>query len=164
MASDTFARIGDIKGESADSKHKDEIEVLSFSWNIKQTIVTDGGGGGGSAGKVQHSDFTIAKHVDKASPLLMMAVCTGQHFPDAMFTVAEPQGGGGGQAFRGGKAQLEYLKIKFTDVLITSFQNGGGGTDQPMDQVSLNYSKVDIHVRDNKGNWTSGESCDSNKD
>ena len=31
MAIDIFAKIGDIKGESADSKHKDEIEVLSFS-------------------------------------------------------------------------------------------------------------------------------------
>ncbi len=34
MASDIFAKIGDIKGESADSKHKDEIEVLSFSWGV----------------------------------------------------------------------------------------------------------------------------------
>ena len=29
MASDIFAKLGDIKGESLDSKHKDEIEVLS---------------------------------------------------------------------------------------------------------------------------------------
>ena len=34
MASDIFAKIGDIKGESADAKHKDEIEVLSFSWGV----------------------------------------------------------------------------------------------------------------------------------
>jgi len=34
MASDIFAKIGDIKGESLDSKHKDEIEVLSFSWGL----------------------------------------------------------------------------------------------------------------------------------
>jgi type VI secretion system secreted protein Hcp len=29
MASDIFAKLGDIKGESIDDKHKDEIEVLS---------------------------------------------------------------------------------------------------------------------------------------
>ena len=28
MASDIFAKLGDIKGESIDDKHKDEIEVL----------------------------------------------------------------------------------------------------------------------------------------
>ena len=30
MAADIFAKIGDIKGESLDSKHKDEVEVLSL--------------------------------------------------------------------------------------------------------------------------------------
>ena len=34
MASDIFAKLGDIKGESIDDKHKDEIEVLSFSWGV----------------------------------------------------------------------------------------------------------------------------------
>ena len=34
MATDIFAKLGDIKGESADAKHKDEIEVLSFSWGV----------------------------------------------------------------------------------------------------------------------------------
>jgi type VI protein secretion system component Hcp len=29
MAPDIFARIGAIKGESLDAKHKDEVEVLS---------------------------------------------------------------------------------------------------------------------------------------
>ena len=34
--------------------------------------------------------------------------------------------------------------IKLSDVLISSFQTGGGGSDQPMDQVSLNFAKVEI--------------------
>ena len=34
MATDIFAKLGDFKGESADAKHKDEIEVLSFSWGV----------------------------------------------------------------------------------------------------------------------------------
>ena len=37
MAVDTFAKIGDIKGESQDAKHKDEIEVLSWSWGVSNT-------------------------------------------------------------------------------------------------------------------------------
>ena len=49
MASDIFAKIGDIKGESLDSKHKDEIEVLSFSWGVTNTGAIATGGGGGPA-------------------------------------------------------------------------------------------------------------------
>ena len=38
MPSDIFAKLGDIKGESLDAKHKDEIEVLSFSWGVANTV------------------------------------------------------------------------------------------------------------------------------
>ena len=51
MASDIFAKIGDIKGESLDAKHKDEIEVLSFSWGVANTAVIGPGAGGGRRGQ-----------------------------------------------------------------------------------------------------------------
>jgi type VI secretion system secreted protein Hcp len=164
MAFDCFLKLDGIPGESTDSKHKDEIEVLSFSWNIKQTIVNDGGGGGGAAGRAQLSDFSIVKHVDKASPVLMVAVCTGRHIQEGMFTVQESRGGRTAEAFKNGKASLEFLKIKFTDVLISSYQNGGGGTDQPMDQVSFHFDKVEISVLDGTGKWTQEGSCNVNQD
>jgi type VI secretion system secreted protein Hcp len=157
MAFDAFLKLDGIAGESTDSKHKGEIEVLSFSWNIKQTLVTDGGGGGG-AGKAQVSDFTIVKHIDKSSPVLMVAVCTGRPIRDGIFTVEDPR------AARGAKGGEAFLKIKLNDILISSFQTGGGGTDQPMDQVSLNFAKIEISVRDSTGKWTTGDSCDFNKD
>jgi hypothetical protein len=33
-AFDTFAKIGDIKGESMDTDHKGEIQIESFSWGV----------------------------------------------------------------------------------------------------------------------------------
>ncbi len=67
MAIDIFAKIGDIKGESLDAKHKDEIEVLSWSWGVSQAG-SMGPGGGGGAGKPSFSDFNFTHHIDKASP------------------------------------------------------------------------------------------------
>ena len=55
MASDIFAKIGDIKGESTDSKHKDEIEVLSFSWGVTNSAKIKGGG----AGKATFTDLSF---------------------------------------------------------------------------------------------------------
>ncbi len=150
MAFDAFLKIDGIEGESSNVKHKGEIEVLSFSWNIKQSISSVGGGGG--TGKAEASDFSIVKHIDKASPQLMVAVCSGEHFRDALFTVEEPKGARGGGA--------AFLKIKLSDVLISSFQTGGGGSDQPMDQVSLNFAKIEVAIRDARGQWAQAESCD----
>ena len=108
MAVSIFAKIGTIKGESHDAKHKDEIEVLSWAWGVSQSGALAPGGGGGS-GKASFQDFTFTHHVDKASPLLMKACATGKHIKEATITVR-----------KAGKGQQEFLVIKMTDVLVTS--------------------------------------------
>ena len=45
-----YLKLGGIKGESTDDKHKGQIEILSWSWG--ETNATHAGGGGGGAGKV----------------------------------------------------------------------------------------------------------------
>ena len=37
MAVDMFIKLGDIKGESQDKSHKDEIDVLAWSWGLSQS-------------------------------------------------------------------------------------------------------------------------------
>jgi len=76
MASDIFAKIGDIKGESLDDKHKGEIEVLSYSWGVSNSGTIGGGGGGGGAGKATFQDLSFTHGIDKASPLLLKACAT----------------------------------------------------------------------------------------
>ena len=110
MASDIFAKIGDIKGESADAKHKDEIEVLSFSWGVTNGA-TIGAGGGAGAGRATFQDLSIVHAIDKASPLLLKACATGVHLKEATITHR-----------KAGKGQQEYLVVKMNDVVITSVQ------------------------------------------
>ena len=85
MAFDYFLRIDGIAGESADSKHKGEIAVQSFSWGESNSGPAPGGGGGG-AGKVNIRDLYFTAHTSKASPQLMLACATGQHFKAAQLT------------------------------------------------------------------------------
>ena len=107
MASDIFAKLGDIKGESLDSKHKDEVEVLSWSWGVTQSGTPQGGGGG--AGKANFNDFNFTHFVDKASPVLMRACATGEHIKEATITVR-----------KAGKGQQEFLIIKMNDIIVTA--------------------------------------------
>src|SRR5215210_7453358 len=108
MADSIFAKIGTIKGESRDTKHKDEVEVLSWSWGVSQTGTTAPGGGGGK-GKASFHDFNFTHHLDKASPVLMKACVTGEHIKQATITVR-----------KAGKGQHDYLIVTMTDVLVTS--------------------------------------------
>lgn len=139
MASNIFAKIGTIKGESTDAKHKDEIDVLSWAWGVTQSGSMAYGGGGG-AGKASFHDLTFTHDIDKATPLLLKACATGQHIPDATISVR-----------KAGKAQQEYLVIKLNDVLVTSVamsvSNDGPTTAE---NVSLQFAKVDLEYRTQK--------------
>src|SRR5688500_14773609 len=107
MATDTFAKIGDIKGESQDDKHKEEVEVLSWSWGVSQAGSTGSGSGAGS-GKATFADLQFEHYIDKASPNLMKACATGEHIKEATLTQR-----------KAGKGQQEFLIIKMNDVFIT---------------------------------------------
>ena len=140
MATDTFAKIGDIKGESQDDKHKEEIELLSWSWGVNQSG-TVGHGSGAGAGKVSFNDFHFSHYVDKASPNLMKACATGEHIKDAVVTQR-----------KAGKGQQEYLVIKMSDILITGVSPGGSNGDSGlvMEQVTLQAAKVDLEYKPQK--------------
>ena len=139
MASDIFAKIGDIKGESLDDKHKDEVELLAWSWGVSQSGTMAHGGGGGQ-GKASFNDFNFTHHVDKASPVLMKACATGEHIKEATIT-----------SRKAGKGQQEFLVIKMNDILITSVNPTGNGSDGGLvENVTMQCAKVDLEYKPQK--------------
>jgi type VI secretion system secreted protein Hcp len=139
MALDIFLKIGDLKGESVDDKHKDEIQVLAWSWGMSQSGTTHVGPGGGS-GKANFQDLSITHYIDKVSPNLMLACANGKHFSEALLTVR-----------KAGEKPLEYLKITMTDLIVTSISTGGsGGEDRLTENVSLNFAKFKVEYTPQK--------------
>lgn len=126
---DYFVKIQGIDGESQDSKHKNEIDVISWSWGATQPGTMAYGGGGG-AGKVSYQDFHFQKRTDKASPNLLQACSDGRHIDEIKFTVR-----------KAGKEQQEYLVITFTESIISSYSISGHGEAELQEQVSINFSK-----------------------
>src|SRR5438067_2688475 len=135
-AVDFFLKVDGIEGESTDAKHKNEIDVQSWSWGETQTG-THAGGGGGGAGKVSMQDFHFTMTVNKATPKLMLACATGQHISKAILTCR-----------KAGGEQQEYMIVTFSDMLVSSYQTGGSQGDLvPVDQISLNFSKIEVEYK-----------------
>ena len=136
-AVDYFIKIDGIEGESTDHKHKGEIDVLSFSLGATQGGTSSFGGGGGS-GKVSFQDFHMVVKTSKASPKLFLHCATGAHIKTATLVCR-----------KAGKDQQEYLTIKLSDCLVSSYASGGtGGQDViPTEQVSLNFAKVEMEYK-----------------
>ena len=143
-AVDYFLKIDTIQGESHDKTHKNEIDLESWSWGEAQSG-SMGQGGGGGTGKVAMQDFHFVMKVNKGSPKFLLACATGQHIGNAALTCR-----------KAGKDQQEFLVIKFTDVLVSSFQTGGSGSSDvvPTDQISLNYSKIEYQYKEQNADGT----------
>src|SRR3954466_3049656 len=98
MASDIFLKLDGIKGESLDDKHKDEIELQSFSFGASN-FGRVAAGSGGRVGKASLQDFHFVMKSNKASPTLFLSCVSGKHISTAVLTVR-----------KAGGTQVEYLK------------------------------------------------------
>lgn len=97
------------QGETQDSKHKGEIELLSWSFGVAQAASVGSATGGGGAGKANFGTFDFAAAVSKASPKLLLACAGGDHFTKATLTCR-----------KAGKDQHEYFSVVFDQVLVAS--------------------------------------------
>ena len=144
-ANDMFLKIDGIKGESTDDKHKEWIEVLSWSWGTSQ-----------ASGKLKRGDspmciqdLQLTKFVDSATPGLIMNGVTGQVAKTATLTVR-----------KAGGSQQEYLIVKMSDVLVSSYQTGGGASDSQallVDKVTLSFSSIQGEYRPQSPDGKLGE-------
>ncbi|AJG18137.1 MULTISPECIES: Hcp family type VI secretion system effector [Cupriavidus] len=132
MAQDIFLKINGIDGESQDTSHKNEIEVLAWDWSIEQQSTMHAGSGGG-AGKATVSDLSFDHFIDRASPNLMKYCLTGKHINEAVLVVRKAGGN-----------PLEYLKLTMTDVVVTKVSPKGSVDDElrMREKVSLSFSKI----------------------
>jgi type VI secretion system secreted protein Hcp len=134
-ASDMFLKVAGIKGESVDDKHKDEIDVLSWSWG------TSTGTGKVKRGTIAPQciqDLELTKRLDSSTPQLIMLGLTGETAKEATLTMR-----------KSGKGQQEFLVLKMTDVLVTSYHTDSNAGDEALltDQVVLSFSSIDVEYR-----------------
>ena len=136
MASDIFAKIAGIPGESLDATHKDEIEVLSFSWGVTHPVSAPATGGAGG-GRATFQDLTIVHKIDKASPLLLQACADGRHIQEATITCRKA-------------GQQDYLIVKLNDVSITGVAAGVTSDQVGSETVSLAFARMDLQYMPQK--------------
>jgi type VI secretion system secreted protein Hcp len=139
MATDMFLKLANgIQGETKDSKHSKEIDVMSFSWGVSNP--TSSYGGGLSAGKSQFGDFSFTFRMCTASPKLALSCASGEHIKDATLTCR-----------KSGKTPQEYLVFKFYDLLVSSYQTGySQGQDEAFDSCSMSYAKLEWSYKPQK--------------
>jgi type VI secretion system secreted protein Hcp len=134
MAVDYFLNLSGIKGEAQDSVYKGWIDIYSWSFGAAQGGSGGHVGGGSGAGKVNMHDISVSKRTDTSSADLFLKCANGKHYDEVTIV-----------ARKAGEKPLEFLKIKMTQVLVTSYQLGGShGDDTPTESITLNFTKINM--------------------
>lgn len=144
MAVDYFLNLDGIQGESQDDQHKNEIQIMSWSWGAAQTSSVSGTGGSG-AGKADLSDFSIMTYFDKATPKFFKSIVAGTHIAKGTMS-----------AIKSGANGKPYLKVDFKELFVSSMQISGS-SEVPTVSLSFTYNeiKIDYSTQDEKGNLAS---------
>lgn len=137
---DCYLKLDGIKGESLNDKHKDQIEVVSFTHTITQPVSsTRSTAGGASTGRSNHGDIQIGAFLDISYPTLAVQASSGK-----------PVATGQIDFCRAGGTQLVFLTIKMEEILISHVTLSANQTatneqgDQlPIMNFHLNYGKIE---------------------
>lgn len=137
-----FIKFDGIDGEAADKDHKNWCILSSFSQSLSRPV-TDSKTGSATrrVGPLAVEDIVCIKEIDKSTPKLQEAVCTGRTFPKVEFELVNATGA--------------YLKYELKNAIITSYSVSGEG-DRPMEQLSLNYEEIKVTYTDQQAGKTTG--------
>jgi type VI secretion system secreted protein Hcp len=116
--SNIYLKLDGLNGESLDDDHKQWIEVQNWSWGVDNPA-SFAVGQGGQATQAHIAAVNIQKSCDAASVALFKASTTGKHIPKATLSCMKLDG----------DTRVEYLKIDFTDLMISSLQWSGSGNE-----------------------------------
>jgi type VI secretion system secreted protein Hcp len=108
-ANDTFMVIPSVKGESIDTRYKNDIEIKDWSWELKTPPDT---------GKAAFGDFEFSKAVDTSSAFFFTHEGTGAQIPSIRVVIR-----------RDGTHPLAYLQYCIQDAKVTSYSASGSAED-----------------------------------
>ena len=143
MAVDYILKLDGIRGESQESGHKDDVQIMSWSWGASQVSSVSGTGGSG-AGKADLSDFSIMTNFDKGTPKFFKSICAGQHIKTGTMN-----------AIKSGADGKPYLKVDFKELFVSSLQISAS-SEIPTVSISFTYNeiKIDYSTQNEQGQMT----------
>lgn len=133
-ALDFFLKIDTVKGESSDSKHKDWIDVLSWSWGVSTPVSS----GPGSSGRPAFAPFSWEQGLDSSFVPLFLGLVEGRHFDEAELEVV-----------RAGKDAAPFFQMILRDPQVIELSTDGSGDVIKVDSAMV-YDKITLRYRKQK--------------
>lgn len=149
---DAYLQLGDIKGESQDSKHAGWIEVIGVHWGVTQPRATAvSTAGGHTSGKADVHEVSFDKLADIASPVLFQTCAMGKTIPKARFEFFRADGNG---------ERVKYFEIELENVMISTVNPTSANAGIITENIHLASSKFKCaYVQQKIGGGAGGQTA-----
>lgn len=139
MAVNAYLYIDGVEGPSTSKPN--HIDVLSFSWGVRQTSTYGVGASGkeAKAGRADFSELTITKVLDKTSPFLFSHCASGDILDEVYILYDKPVG----------DKQDDYFRVYLKDAQITNVHMSAAN-ENPTESVSFAFQSVEVAYRPEK--------------
>jgi type VI secretion system Hcp family effector len=129
-----YLQLAGVAGDATENGHEGELRLDSYRFLEDEPDAPAEMAAAAEEGP-DFGDNNLRFLVDsgKASPMLFAKANTGETLANATLTVV-----------KGTKWDKEYLTYKMTDVVVTSFQTYGNNEKEPLDEVVLSYSTLEV--------------------
>jgi type VI secretion system secreted protein Hcp len=128
-------RAGRIKGESRDSAHADEIQVVSWNWAVRSTSVP-GSTQPRARRSCSYTALCVVKKIDLATTALMSALANNDRVTEARLTMRRAGGGA-----------VDYFSIVLAGARIEQVEHTVDGAGDALERVHIVFSRVEVEYR-----------------
>lgn len=125
-----YLQLAGVDGGVTSDKHKGAIELNAYRFMEDETVQTPEDQTPLSS--LGDNNLRVIADTSKASPALFEAAAEGTTIPEATLTVQKP-----------GKTS-DFLTIKMTDLMVSSYQNSGNDDNESVDEVVFDYATVTV--------------------
>jgi type VI secretion system secreted protein Hcp len=126
MAGVVFLKLDGISGESADTWHAGEIELLSWQWGVSAAHPAPD-----AEDSAPFTEINVTKVTDCASTELVKACLTRRVIPSARLTARQ-------------SSALDFIRVIMTDVYIGHVLFAQSGDGHPTESVTLGFRAFSI--------------------
>jgi type VI secretion system secreted protein Hcp len=130
MVAEIFVKFPkDIKGETSQAGHEDEVPASSVHWAVSRAVEI--ASAARQTGRATFSDVTITKEFDSASNDLAKACFSATHLDEIVITFRKDAG----------EESMDHLTYTLTDCLISSY-SVAASSGRPMENITISYIKI----------------------
>jgi type VI secretion system secreted protein Hcp len=142
-----YLALGKVKGNVTAKGFENQINILSAHFSVSRNISMETGNlSNRESAKPQMSEIALTKKADNSVAAIFKEALTGSSGQEATITFVRT----------GTDSIQEFMSYKLYDVLVSSYSISAAGDEEPIENITLSYSRIEVAYKDHDASNKSG--------